>query len=142
MLSCICQSEYIGVNCEQERDTCGGVLDYEAGMLSYPLTNGTYANNVTCVWVIQNSNAIGRVLNITFTRFNLEHSIGCVFDMLEIFDGPTREFPRIGRYCGDTLPRNGNIITSFNSIYLSFRSDPYFAQEGFALNWLTTDPGL
>lgn len=132
----------MGVNCEQERATCGGTLDYEAGMLSYPLTNGTYANNVTCVWVIQNSNGIGKVLNVTFTSFKLEHSVGCVFDVLEIYDGPSKEFPRIGRYCGDTLPKkDGKIITSFNSLYLSFRSDPFYAHEGFSLNWITTDPG-
>lgn len=120
------------------------MLDSEAGILSYPLTNNTlYDHNVTCVWIIKNTNSPAKVLNITFTKFKLEASTNCVFDGLEIYDGPSKDYPRIGRFCGDELPKKkGNIITSFNSVYLLFRSDLYVSFEGFELNWLTTDPGI
>ncbi|OTF80374.1 CUB domain containing protein, partial [Euroglyphus maynei] len=140
---CECSEEYMGVNCEQNRATCGGELDAPAGVLSFPTTNSsnTYANNVTCVWVIQNGQQSTKVLNVTFTRFKMEQSPGCAFDYLEIFDGPSREYRNLGKFCGQKfLPKGGNIITSFNSIYLKFRSDPSISHEGFSLTWNTIDP--
>lgn len=114
----------------------------EAGILVFP-TNGstsTYANNVTCIWLIQNNIQTTKVLNITFTKFKIEKSPGCAFDYLEIFDGPSREYRNIGKFCGDKLPKGGNFVTSFNSLYIHFRSDPSISHEGFELNWSTINP--
>jgi cubilin len=47
----------------------------------------------------------------------------------------------IGRFCGDTLPKGGNIITTHNQLYLWFRSDNSTAHEGFELSWESIDPG-
>lgn len=140
--SCICTKDYTGPNCERQRSSCGGVLDSEAGILQFPLINGTtYTNNVTCVWLITNSNAIGKVLNITFTKFNVEQSVNCAFDYVDIFDGPALEYKMLGRYCGYKLPmKTGTFVSSFNSVLIRFRSDISVSSDGFELNWITVEP--
>lgn len=46
-----------------------------------------------------------------------------------------------GRFCGDTPPNNGTIISTNNILYLWFRSDYSVANKGFELNWTSIEPG-
>lgn len=83
-----------------------------------------------------------QVLNITFRSFHLELSTGCMYDFLQLNDGPNAGARVIGRYCGTTPPGvNGSFLTTHNSIYFWFRSDHSVARDGFEAFWNTTDPG-
>lgn len=139
---CICTNSYTGSNCDLPRQSCGGVLEGPAGVLEFPPNGTSYPNNVTCTWIIRNSIATGSVINLTFQRFQIEKSVLCMFDYLEIYDGPSKEYKKVGRYCGNALPnKNGTFVSSFNSITLHFRSDISVSHDGFMLSWLTIDPG-
>lgn len=142
MPSCYCTNEYTGKQCTELRSSCGGVLDAEKGILSYPIANGTaYNANLTCSWVIKNTNGEGKVLNITFTRFNVEFSTRCAFDFVELIDGPSQDYKSLGRFCGQEIPKKtGNFISSFNAVMVRFGSDQSVGYEGFTLQWSTIEP--
>lgn len=143
LYSCLCTKEFNGQNCDTLRETCGyEILDFEAGILSYPLTNDT-TTNTYCVWVIKNSNGLGKVLNITFTKFNIGSSNDCTSrgTSLTLFDGPSYEHKPLGPFCGSNLPgMNGNFLSTFNVVTLRLKKG--FLQsptQNFDLNWLTTE---
>lgn len=140
---CMCPPQFGGTFCENTREGCDAELDADSGTLSYPASNSSYyySNNITCTWVVRNSAAVGKVLNITFTKFKIESSMLCLFDFLEIYDGPSKEYKKIGKFCGDQLPKGGRLVSSFNAMTFYFRSDPSVNSEGFELNWNTLDPG-
>lgn len=135
---CECTAQYSGTVCQVLSKSCGGVLDAEEGNIVYPLTNTTYMHNAKCAWVIHT--IPGKVINITFSKFNLEDQAECLNDFLQIHDGRSSVNLLVGRFCGNTLPNGGNIISSNNYLYLWFRSDPTVAKEGFALHWTSINP--
>ena len=137
---CTCPKEFSGVNCQTQTRSCGGIRKEESGIISYPDSSTTYHHNSRCAWLIKTNHT--KVLNITFTKFNIEPSPECKYDWVQIHDGRSSASYTIGRFCGDTLPKGGNIISSQNQIYLWFRSDSSTAHEGFELSWESIDPGF
>ncbi|XP_055914618.1 cubilin homolog isoform X2 [Eupeodes corollae] len=135
--TCDCVQGYGGRLCATQRSRCGQYIRAEQGNLKYPLTD-LYNHNTKCSWVIR-TNAT-KVLNITFTKFDIEDSADCRFDWLQIHDGPTVASQLIGRFCGSTAPMGGHIITTMNSIHLWFKSDNTTSKAGFDLLWTSIDP--
>jgi len=64
-----------------------------------------------------------RMLKITFTSLDIENSVDCANDVLNIYDGPDVSSPLIMSLCGNQLP--GDIVTSIagGSVTFSFHSD-------------------
>ncbi|XP_045491488.1 LOW QUALITY PROTEIN: cubilin homolog [Colias croceus] len=135
---CECLAQFTGDTCEFRSEPCGGVLDAEEGSIIYPLTNTTYRHNTRCAWVIHTSP--DKVINVTFSKFNLEHNAECHYDFVQIHDGRSSASQLIGRFCGSDFPKGGNIISSHNNLYFWFRSDQTIAGEGFALHWTSIKP--
>ncbi|RWS11455.1 cubilin-like protein, partial [Dinothrombium tinctorium] len=137
---CVCSSEWQGITCEETREVCGGRFPQPTGYIKYPLSSNSYGNNQNCIWII--TTTPGKVLNLIFTAFNLEHSLDCSFDFLQINDGTTADSPKFGKYCGilSELPNNGNLTTNTNEAYIWFKSDQSQASNGFEFSWNTTDP--
>lgn len=92
---CMCPPRKTGRNCQLEARSCGGVLNALNGTLKYPLGDN-YPHNAVCAWLIKTDEA--KVLNVTFTRFNLELSMECRYDWLQIHDGRSSAAQMIGRY--------------------------------------------
>ena len=65
----------------------------------------------------------------------------CRYDSLEIYDGPTRNVPKIGKYCGQTTP-DEPIESDTNKVLLHFRSDESVAGVGFWITFNMTRPIL
>lgn len=66
----------------------------------------------------------------------------CNFDFLQIHDGGSASAQMIGRYCGERLPNDGNIINSTqNQLYFWFKSDVSVGHGGFQVNWTSANPG-
>nr|CAD7455080.1 unnamed protein product [Timema tahoe] len=127
---CTCIPGYTG---------CGGILSTEQGTLKFPNSGSSfYSTQMNCAWIIVVNTT--KVINITFSSFNLEKSTTCSFDWLQIHDGSGAGDHMIGRYCGDKLPKNGTIISTHNYLYLWFRSDYSRVGEGFELTWNSTEP--
>lgn len=139
MYSCRCPATHTGQHCDAEVRVCGGVLDSAAGVLKYPRTEGQYQHNQRCAWLIQTN--VTQVLNVTFTKFMLEPSAQCRYDWLQLHDGPSSSAYMIGRFCGGSLPLDGNLVTTHNSLYMWFRSDNSSTHDGFELEWNSIEPG-
>ncbi|XP_029168402.1 cubilin-like [Nylanderia fulva] len=137
--TCQCTSSFTGNRCETPRQSCGGVSRNFMGTLQYPMGGSTYQHGLSCAWVLITEPS--KVLNITFTAFNLEQSTDCKFDFLQIHDGKNAGSQMINRFCGPALPNgNGNIISSHNSLYLWFHSDSTISHDGFTFHWNSIDP--
>lgn len=141
--SCVCTSEWQGVNCDVERSSCGGYLSSVAGSLIYPTasyvttsTSLTYKPNLDCVWIISTEAAF--VLNISFTKFDVEAGPDCGYDYLAVYDGPDHSYPVIKKMCGSVLPDAH--ISSHNAVYLWFHTDDGNHGSGFQLSWNSTEP--
>ncbi|GFG35967.1 hypothetical protein Cfor_02931, partial [Coptotermes formosanus] len=132
---CVCAEGYTGSRCEEEEQSCGGVLTGLSGRLQYPHSGSIqYGHNVNCAWLITTNTT--KVLQLNFTKFDVEHSPNCEFDFLQIHDGRSAGAHMLGRYC-NSIP---NITSTHNKIYLWFRTDHSNARNGFALTWNSTDP--
>ncbi|CAK1578705.1 unnamed protein product [Parnassius mnemosyne] len=135
---CECTALFSGDLCQSHSNLCGGVLNHEEGSIIYPVSNTTYSHNARCAWVIHTSP--DKVINVTFSKFNLETNPECQYDFLQIHDGRSSASQLLGRFCGVTFPLGGNIISSHNNLYFWFRSDQTVAKDGFALHWTSIDP--
>ncbi|KAJ8725267.1 hypothetical protein PYW07_016225 [Mythimna separata] len=135
---CECAAQFSGTLCQVRTKSCGGMLDNEEGSIVYPLTNTTYNHNSQCAWVIHT--APDKVINVTFSKFNLEGSPECMYDFLQIHDGRKSSSQLLGRFCGNTFPKGGNIVSSHNNLYFWFHSDKTVAKDGFALHWTSIAP--
>ncbi|XP_071156308.1 cubilin-like isoform X2 [Mytilus edulis] len=137
--NCQCTGTFSGSNCQEQQQSCGGTLTEESGTLIYPSSPGTsYPHGVNCAWEIRG--AVGKILMLTFTQFNIEQHSNCNFDYLQIHDGPTASQHRIGKYCGTTLPNGGTINTTTHEAYLWFHSDDSIARDGFTVTWRSVIP--
>ncbi|KZC14141.1 Cubilin [Dufourea novaeangliae] len=137
--NCDCPSTFTGNTCETPRQTCGGVSRNAVGHLQFPGDGNVYQHGLSCAWVLVTNSSL--VLNVTFTKFNIEHSTDCKYDFLQIHDGRNAGSQMIGRFCGNTLPHeNGNIVSSHNSLYFWFHSDSSISHDGFAFHWNSTSP--
>ncbi|XP_076174105.1 cubilin isoform X2 [Ptiloglossa arizonensis] len=139
-VTCDCTSLFTGSRCETPRQTCGGVSRNVMGHLQFPVSGDTvYQHGLSCAWLLITNSSL--VLNVTFTRFDLEDSTDCKFDFLQIHDGRNAGSQMIGRFCGNGLPHGtGNIVSTHNVLYLWFHSDNSISQDGFAFHWNSISP--
>ncbi|RLU24405.1 hypothetical protein DMN91_002494 [Ooceraea biroi] len=138
-VTCQCRPSFTGSRCETPRQSCGGVSRNPTGRLQFPMGGSTYQHGLSCAWVLITEPS--KVLNVTFSAFNLEHSTDCKFDFLQIHDGRNAGSQMINRFCGDTLPNgNGNIVSSHNTLYLWFHSDSSVSRGGFTFEWNSINP--
>jgi len=52
---------------------------------------------------------------------------------LTIFDGPSIKSPKIGKYCGSSLPPS--FVSSGSEIFIHFKTDSDFNGPGFKLEY-------
>ncbi|XP_069122184.1 cubilin-like [Argopecten irradians] len=137
---CQCDPAYSGTNCQDEQHACGGRLTGETGTLTYPATPGaTYPHGLSCAYRIVSTP--GMIISLTFTSFNVEAHATCGYDFLQINDGPTAASYALGRYCGTTLPNNGQPInTTQHQMYLWFYTDVSVSATGFSATWTSSPP--
>ena len=120
---------------------CGEVrFTEEIGFLIFPETQ-KYSHNLDCNWTI--SGTSGKIIILTFIQFDLEGALAnsCLFDYLQIYDGPSALHNIIGKYCGTALPNGGTVSSTTHEMYLSFHSDISESHDGFTLIWRSALPG-
>lgn len=81
-----------------------------------------------------------QILMISFAEFKLEEHHQCIYDFLQIHDGPSAGSHQIGRYCGEDAPQGGHFNSTHNQLYFWFRSDSSRAHDGFVINWHSALP--
>ncbi|XP_028415701.1 matrilin-2-like [Dendronephthya gigantea] len=114
-------------------DLCGERQLYPPGKLTSPLYPHPYPNRIDCSWTISSTN--GRNILLEFTSFLLESGSSCGYDYLEIYDGNSTSAKRLGRFCGQQLPRN--LVSSGPKLFTVFHTDGSVAYPGFVLNYST-----
>jgi hypothetical protein len=100
-----------------------GVLQSQDSSRTY------YTNNLNCKWQLSSSNTDTRY-KIKILEFNTE----CAWDSLYVYESPSKE-NQIGRLCGNRLGFENTIVSSGNSMYLEFSSDPYGVSTGFKIEF-------
>ncbi|XP_055914850.1 cubilin homolog [Eupeodes corollae] len=135
---CNCPQGFSGNRCQIKRETCGSVLNDTSGELTHPYASAVYGPNQGCAWVIRTRPDL--IVNVTFSRFDLQNDSTCSGDWLQINDGRSLATPVIGRFCGNDLPKGGNIVSSHNVLFLWFHTDDSINATGFSLRWKSETP--
>ncbi|KAH8359477.1 hypothetical protein KR093_006961, partial [Drosophila rubida] len=109
---------------------CGGDLsvDDAEGRLESPNYPLDYLPNKECVWKITVPK--GFQVALKFQSFEVENHDSCVYDYVEVRDGPTQEAALIGVFCGYKPPPT--MKSSGNSMYVKFVSDLSVQKAGFS----------
>ncbi|KAM6900418.1 cubilin [Xenentodon cancila] len=108
---------------------CGGYLSMPMGMFGSPDPNldGQYEPTMNCIWTIEMP--VNRVINLTFTSFELESSSTCRYDYVKVYDGDNMNFPLVGTFCGTSIPTF--FISSGNFLTVHFVTDGSVQRRGF-----------
>ncbi|XP_029437095.1 deleted in malignant brain tumors 1 protein-like isoform X2 [Rhinatrema bivittatum] len=114
--------------------TCGGLLT-GSGSFSSPFYPSNYPNNARCTWEIQVSNNYRIELN--FYDLRLEYSNNCVYDFIEIYDGPLQASSSRKRICQNL---NSTFTSSSNFITVLFSSDGSVTNTGFRAYFYSVAP--
>lgn len=111
-------SEFV-INVVPSAAACGGIIHRPVTKITSP-GNGTYYNNMECIWEIRAD--LGYGINLRFTgRFYIEESVNCTKDYVEIFAVEEDTFVSKGRYCGRNLPPPLN--TTSNRMRIKLQTD-------------------
>lgn len=97
------------------------------GSFHSPNFPNAYQPNKECAWVF--STAPGHRIKLIFDQFDLESHQECTYDHVAVFDGESIADPALGRFCGSRKPLT--LVSSFNMLYLLFRSDATNEKRGF-----------
>ncbi|XP_069805660.1 embryonic protein UVS.2-like, partial [Dendropsophus ebraccatus] len=125
------------INKVYDCNVCSTLLNTLSGELSSPNYPDNYSNNLTCVWLIRLQ--YGQV-SLTFNDFCLDKSFACISDYITIYEGPSRDSPRLlNRICGNlTLP---TIIVNSSIMLIEFVSDDYTTSVGFSASYKSVPCG-
>ncbi|XP_034126839.1 dorsal-ventral patterning protein tolloid isoform X3 [Drosophila guanche] len=109
---------------------CGGELsvDDAEGRLESPNYPLDYLPNKECVWNITVPK--GYQVALKFQSFEVENHDSCIYDYVEVRDGPSQDSQVIGVFCGYKPPPN--MKSSGNSMYVKFVSDTSVQKAGFS----------
>ncbi|BFZ17237.1 hypothetical protein BsWGS_20276 [Bradybaena similaris] len=111
---------------------CGGEIVKEEGFLTSPNYPDDYRPQKKCVWRI----TVGEEFTVAlkFQSFEIENHKDCVYDYLEVHDGPTEASPLFGKYCGFKIPED--IKSRGNHLYVKFVSDGSVQKAGFSATFV------
>mgnify|MGYP000363720838 CR=1 FL=1 len=130
---CECDVGFTGRNCETQADDCGGYYAVDAGNVRFPTGSGSYPPYSNCIWYIEVTRGNG--VNISWSEFHVEQAANCMFDGIEIFDGPTTSDDRLALLCGNDIP--DPTLTNNNFATIRFYSDGSVNHDGFQFHWET-----
>ncbi|KAH3692443.1 hypothetical protein DPMN_194284 [Dreissena polymorpha] len=116
---------------------CGGVLTDPYGIITSPNYPQDYDHDDACAWVINAPE--GSRINVELTDFAMETHPQCLFDYLELFNGPYASSPSIGKFCGTVPPRG--FKSQSNSVRIVFFTDFSMSARGFRLTYSFSTQG-
>lgn len=108
--------------------TCEGSLYDNGG------PTGNYTDGAQSTITIAPASASSVTLN--FALFDVEAGGGsnCIYDYLEVYDGPNTNAPLIGKYCNSNNPPS-SLTSTASSITLKFFADGGVTGAGFRIDW-------
>ncbi|XP_072439043.1 tolloid-like protein 2 [Chiloscyllium punctatum] len=114
-----------GLDCKEAG--CEHKTSSAEGVIASPNWPDKYPSRKECTWVI--STTAGHRLKLTFAEFEIEQHQECIYDHLEVYDGPDDGSPMLGRYCGSRKPEPA--LSSSNKMFIKFFSDASVQRKGF-----------
>ncbi|XP_026114688.1 procollagen C-endopeptidase enhancer 2-like [Carassius auratus] len=123
-----------------EHQFCGGKLTKSQGSIKTPnWPEKNYPAGISCSWLITVEPDM--VIEVKFDKFDVESDTYCRFDYVAFFNGGEKDDSRrIGKYCGDTAPRD--IISNGNVLLVQFVSDLSVTSDGFMASYTSIPRGL
>ncbi|CAG0904641.1 unnamed protein product, partial [Darwinula stevensoni] len=118
---------------------CGGVYTEPQGIVQSPLYPNAYPKDRECIYVVQAPP--GKAIDFQFNSFDIEGSVGCIFDYIEFRDGHDENSPLIERYCGPPERIPLPVISTHNYLYAKFVTDGSVQNHGFMANYSFIDVG-
>lgn len=112
---------------------CGGDITSLQGTIQSPKYPQWYPYNKKCTWKITLP-AHFRV-GIRFIAFDIESHSECLYDYLQIKDGPEDSSSLLGRYCGKQIPQE--LRSNSSQVTIQFSSDGTVNKPGFYLNFFS-----
>ncbi|KAJ8980750.1 hypothetical protein NQ317_013755 [Molorchus minor] len=108
---------------------CGGDIHVDSvGHLESPNYPEEYQPNKECIWKITTEEH--HQIALRFQSFDIEDHVSCIYDYVEIRDGPIMDSPILKVYCGHTIP--ADIVSSSNHLLVKFVSDIVTQRQGFS----------
>jgi len=89
-----------------------------------------YANNSSCSWLIQPTNAAS--ITLTFSAFDTELN----YDGVIVYDGANNSSPVLGQFSGTSIP--SSVTSTGGSMFIEFLSDPAQRGNGWTANYTST----
>ncbi|XP_053524644.1 deleted in malignant brain tumors 1 protein-like [Artibeus jamaicensis] len=128
--------EDAGVTCSGGSNSCGGVIYGLSGSFSTPRYPENYPTDIQCVWEIHVDKKFRIKLQIL--SLSLESIPGCLYDSVEIFDGPRIAALSMGKFC---TPATLAFLSSSDIMTVVFRSDAMVTSTGFHAVFNATPQG-
>lgn len=95
--------------CKEASPKKGSISSYE-----YPKP---YPGNLQCTWLTKSSS--GSIIRLTTGSLDLPRCDGDVCDYLEVYDGSTRNYPKIARFkSGQEI----DMVSSHDRLFIVFKS--------------------
>ena len=71
---------------------------------------------------------------LPYANFQIENHDSCVYDYLEVRDGPDSTSPLVGTFCGYKMPED--VRSNGSALYVKFVSDGSVQKAGFAASFM------
>ncbi|XP_065581286.1 ovochymase-1-like isoform X2 [Artemia franciscana] len=117
------------------RMKCGGTITDVVGVIETPNYPYNYENNMECTWVIETPE--NTTVNFFCEDFDLQGSMTCQNDYLEVSESGDVEFKDSTRYCEDDSP---NVHSTLNRLALKFKSNNFYRYKGFKCQFQAIAP--
>ncbi|XP_045206972.2 cubilin-like [Mercenaria mercenaria] len=104
--------------------------------LTSPGYPGNYNDSTVTYWMIQNPNET-QALFLTVTDSRIETSVDCIYDRVEIYQGPCTSYPLLGSFCGKDTPTYYYDTGAYALIV--FTTDENVNYQGFNISFYLTD---
>lgn len=122
--------------------SCTSILRESADAFYSPGYPSSYDVDQFCTFIISLPDSSDHIL-LRFTSFDIEPSYQCVYDYIEIRDGPSELSPMIGRYCGGANNKPPRLIESAGpELHVVFHSDVSATFEGFYAEYASSTTGF
>lgn len=105
-------------------------LTAQSGTFADGSVSNNYANNTSCSWQIQPTNAT--TITLSFSAFNTELN----YDGVIVYDGANNTAPVLGQFSGTSIP--SSITSTGGSMYIEFLSNPSVRGQGWTANYTST----
>merc|ERR1712142_394085 len=112
---------------KEVRDGCDMYhTDYE-GKCKSPNYPKNYDNNMDCIKSFKARE--GEIIELNMEDFEVEYNSNCAYDYVTVYDGKDEKAPKMGTFCGTTIPKQ--VRSSGQFLYMTFHSDGSVTKRGF-----------